>query len=574
MVYHTADTITADLAIRRIISGQLARNTNNQKAPSTLSNETFWITIALENKSDQTETYFLNFTFNRTDVLSFYSWDQESDSAEFLYQTGDVFSFENRPLEYRSFIFPITMEGNQTSVFLLNADKRGTVDRFPIRVFPANRFDRIKNAENLRFGLFFGIFIVIIIGSLVFGIVLNRRVFFFYAAYAALIGLYLFASLGLMFQWLTPNWPEFNNYNLVVIGSWAIVFFSYYSRYIFKRFGVVRWLDLLQLYVTYLLILVVNIPFIFSIWKTPITNWILNNYMIVLTGNYLGVLLIFLLAFTRAFYFLKQAKWQAGLFIIGILFSFAGIIYSILVDNGVFHDFIFEDNSNAVLAGFLIEMGFLSATMLIYLRQNPIQKFWSGDEMRIREMHHRVKNNLQVISSLMNLQAMQLGDESIQRIVQDGQKRIQAMSLVHQKLYQQENSQALDIKEYLETLIDDIQKIYNASNHVRFNMAIQQIALDVESITSIGLIVNELIINSFKYAFEGVRSPEILVLFKDEGDHFILEIGDNGVGIKSLQEANTSAFGLKLVELLIKQLKAELQIDKSFGLRYRLTFNR
>lgn len=575
-VYYTLDTLSGAEAMSQIAAGKMARNMNTRKAPGNLGNNTFWILFRTKNTENKAGAYFINFTFNRTDLLTLYEIKESDSSVVELYQTGDLFDFNKRPVHYRSFMFPVDFAPGEEKIFLLNADKRGTVDRFPIRVLPAEGYDELKTGESIRYGLFFGFFICISIVSIIVGIAMKRSVFIFYGLYALLIGMYLFTSVGMMFQYITPGWPEFNYYNIVVFGSWAIVFFSFYSRHFFQYYGALRLLDPIQNGVAYGLIAIVNIPFLLSVFVSgALRSWILDHYMIVLLGNYSCVLLIFIFSFIRAFYFIKKSSWLGALFLFGIFWSFAGITYSVLVDNGVFPDFIFVDNSNAVLAGFMIEIIFLTTAMVIYIRKNPIREVNLMDELKVREMHHRVKNNLQVISSLMNLQAMQLGDQNVQKIISDGQKRINAMSLVHQKLYQQNDVESLDVKDYLETLIQEISELYNQENKVQVKLDIQRQALDIECITSIGMIVNELVVNSFKYAFDGVAQPEIVVAFEKQGQSYKLAVQDNGVGVPGgMTLEDTTSFGLKLVKLLVRQLKASVTMQTANGMNYQMTFTR
>lgn len=196
-------------------------------------------------------------------------------------------------------------------------------------------------------------------------------------------------------------------------------------------------------------------------------------------------------------------------------------------------------------------------------------------ETLMRELHHRVKNNLQVISSLLGLQSMRLEDEAALKAVEEGKERIRAMSLIHQKLYQQDEVTALNINEYIHNLVDELAQSYVYSEKARININVPCILLDVDTSLPVGLIINELVSNAFKYAFEDIEKPILdLSLIQHSPTKFTLSIGDNGKGLPaefSMEQAKS--FGFKLVKLLTRQLKGELILQNENGLSYQLSFS-
>lgn len=195
-------------------------------------------------------------------------------------------------------------------------------------------------------------------------------------------------------------------------------------------------------------------------------------------------------------------------------------------------------------------------------------------ETLMRELHHRVKNNLQVISSLLGLQSSKLSDVNAQKAVEEGKERIRAMSLIHQKLYQQSDISSVNIKEYLETLVFEICDSYGFKDKVAIEIDVPEIPMDVDISMPLGLIVNELVSNAFKYAFNNVPQPLLsLEMRKLATSDYQVVIKDNGKGLPpDFDIERASSFGLKLVKLLVKQLKGKLAIDQSGGLSYSIAF--
>lgn len=176
-------------------------------------------------------------------------------------------------------------------------------------------------------------------------------------------------------------------------------------------------------------------------------------------------------------------------------------------------------------------------------------------ELLVSEIHHRVKNNLQIINSLLMLQAKSIKDEESIKAFEESQFRIQTMAMVHQKLYQDSDSLSVDIRTYVSDLSNIILKSYSISDQIEVENDIDDIRLDIDTVISLGLIINELMTNSIKYAFDSIKSPKIVFEFKLFEKDLVFVYKDNGIGFKS-QEVINQSFGLKLVKLLSKKMKS------------------
>lgn len=192
----------------------------------------------------------------------------------------------------------------------------------------------------------------------------------------------------------------------------------------------------------------------------------------------------------------------------------------------------------------------------------------------LREIHHRVKNNLQIISSLLRMQSRRTSDENTLEALRTGQARIRSMALLHQRLYQGEQLKDIPMQAYMTELSESLLDAYRIDeDRVHFHTEIDEFELDVDTAIPLGLIANELITNSLKYAFPEDRNGDILLALKKTDDGFALEVSDNGIGMKLTNgkpAANRSSFGLELVESLAQKLNGQLVFSNGQGAKTTL----
>jgi two-component sensor histidine kinase len=194
-------------------------------------------------------------------------------------------------------------------------------------------------------------------------------------------------------------------------------------------------------------------------------------------------------------------------------------------------------------------------------------------EILLKEIHHRVKNNLQIISSLLNLQRNTIHDHEAQKIIIESQNRISAMSLVHEELYSSENLSEVNFKTYIEKLSLKLKEIYSGRTHITYKTEIPDIYLNINTTINCGLIVNELLSNAFKYAFQNQQQGIISINLAIQDTKAALTISDNGIGLpEQLQRAIQSNLGLQLVNGLVEQLDGTLEIQNKRGTRFIITF--
>lgn len=197
-------------------------------------------------------------------------------------------------------------------------------------------------------------------------------------------------------------------------------------------------------------------------------------------------------------------------------------------------------------------------------------------EMLLREVHHRVKNNLQVISSLLSLQSEHIKDKKALEMFRESQNRVVSMAKIHEKLYKSGDLTRIDFAEYIRSLACDLLRSYGSDpKRIKLKINVHDVLMSIDTAISCGLIINELVSNSLKHAFPEGREGEIHVyLLSDDGSDFALIVSDNGIGLpEDIDLRSTESLGLLLVSTLTNQLKGTIEVDRSSGTEFRIKFS-
>ena len=192
----------------------------------------------------------------------------------------------------------------------------------------------------------------------------------------------------------------------------------------------------------------------------------------------------------------------------------------------------------------------------------------------IKEIHHRVKNNLHVVNSLLRRQVKNIDDDEVVEMFKIAQSRVVSMAILHEKMYKTSAHEAINVKEHLERLAQDLVKAYEVDTDIKLKLDIEQVELDMETLVPLGLIINELITNSLKYAFKNRDKGIIyLSLQKNLSEGIELLIGDDGVGIKPLDIGHQESMGTQIINTFVKQLNGTINLIEGSGTLYKVAFN-
>lgn len=231
-----------------------------------------------------------------------------------------------------------------------------------------------------------------------------------------------------------------------------------------------------------------------------------------------------------------------------------------------------KTNYNNTLILTLVLLSVVVVLLLLLFRDRSL--FAKKLDFLLRELHHRVKNNFQVLLSLFNLQLAHTNEESTRELIEGNSHRVTAMMLIHSGLYQDKDITRVRIAPYIRNLIDNLMVIYNqAPDRIQVNYVMDDdLDMEVDKSIPLGLLVNELATNAIKYAFTSDNpNPSLFIEFKKENGRYTLIFQDNGPGMDSTQDS--ASFGLKLANSQVKQLNGILKFEQEIGLKYIITFS-
>jgi PAS domain S-box-containing protein len=197
-------------------------------------------------------------------------------------------------------------------------------------------------------------------------------------------------------------------------------------------------------------------------------------------------------------------------------------------------------------------------------------------EVLLKEIHHRVKNNMQIISSLLSLQSRNIKGGKELEIFKESQNRVKSMAMIHENLYRTPNLARINFKDYIQNLISGLFMSYGINQDtVKTEMDLNNILLDIDTAIPCGLILNELMSNSLKHAFPEGKKGKINISLLEEGNKLKMIVGDDGSGFPDeIDFRNTDSLGLKLINTLVNQLKGEIELEKSKGTKFIIKFEK
>lgn len=200
------------------------------------------------------------------------------------------------------------------------------------------------------------------------------------------------------------------------------------------------------------------------------------------------------------------------------------------------------------------------------IQKQLIEEKNNENTLLLSEIHHRVKNNLQVISSLLGLQERSINDPKVKAAIIEGKERVKSMGLIHKMLYQNDNYSGVDMNDYVTKLVHGLLDSFGIDEkNIELNISISNLKLDVDTAIPVGLIINELVINALKHAYDKTTQNQLMVSLNEENNQLILQISDNGKG-KISDIENTDSFGMKLVKSITRQVNGVIEWSDESGL--------
>ncbi len=226
-----------------------------------------------------------------------------------------------------------------------------------------------------------------------------------------------------------------------------------------------------------------------------------------------------------------------------------------------------------IVGTILFSILMLSGYLYLKLRKakDKIEEKNREREILLKEIHHRVKNNLQIISSILSMQSRKLMDSSAKSAVDEGRSRIKSMSLIHEKLYRTNQLSSINMQEYIEELSDFLFKTYKPTCNIKQDISTDASTLDIDMAIPVGLILNELISNALKYAYDGQTEGHLNISFTKEKDAYVLNVADSGKGLPA-DFGSIQSMGMRLVNALTEQLDGMIDVKSEEGANFTIRF--
>ena len=243
-----------------------------------------------------------------------------------------------------------------------------------------------------------------------------------------------------------------------------------------------------------------------------------------------------------------------------------------------------KDNTEFPAEASISKVGIEGVTMFTVILRDVTQRVAAEEKIKaslrekealLKEIHHRVKNNLQVVTSLLGLQSRAATDEHTRKMFQESQNRIHSMALLHESLYQSNNLSMIDFPDYIRQLASHLFHSYGVrADRIHLHTNLDVLYLNLDSAVPCGLIINELVSNSLKYAFPDGREGEVRIELHEHSDgQARLIVADNGIGLRSdINWVTARSLGLRLVRSLAEQLGAKIEVKSNTGTEVQLTF--
>lgn len=531
-----------------------------------------WVKFTLQNTSDKPIEKILLYEHEITTDIVFY--DGERKEIKGFYHISGRNSFLTPSFE-------ISLASKEIKTYYIKAYSIKNFFAVKLNLWDKETLYIKQNNRQFILALFLGALGLLVIYNLFIFLSTKDRSYLLYVLYISLVMVILFFYRGLYYKYNISILEDFaKNYSITFPISIMVLALFIRSFLNTKQYPKID--KILYLYIISLALLIV-------------VNFISDFTILGFTKNYTFLLILFL--FSIITYSVYKKNRQAYLIFAGWLTMFVSVsllyisiqgIFSVtdyfpyVIESGIFIEAVlfsfaladrikvFQRDKEKANAELLIQKKYEEQRLKKEVREKTKELTLALDEkeLLLRELHHRVKNNMQMVISILRLQSRNIKDKQLKNIFEEAQNRINAMSQLHEIFYSQEEFSHINSLEYFSFLIQEIQNSYKKEVQINYDL---QCMLQMEDALYCGLILNELITNAYKYAFnEEIKDPIIDISLENKDGKYILKVEDNGVGYK---DEKTGTLGLSLIKgLATQQLKGSIDIDGNNGVKAEIVW--
>ena len=546
------------------------------------SGSSVWIRWDIENTSRQK----LDFIFSTTSDNREFHYYHLDRAFNILHESKGGRSIPPESHYFRSIhvVFPVSLSSQSVSSILIKMDSDDFYfEKFELLSPPT--YQRIQTIRTFIEGIIHGLLIMVAIISLILFLITRSKTNLWYLLYVVTNSLGLHVAMGYFNYLFFPQMAFGHHAQYIVVLISSIFFFKFIITY-YSDQGLPPSLNRIFNIYTILIIFFFGMMFLDYVYTLGdvLPPFLARIPMILLSLISIGMYGIIFC------YAIKKPNVSN----IGFALAFSLLLYSssttVMFRNGIISEHFYTPHSYAlsVVFEFIILTFLLSIKVIRSYAENAlmqvkiasqqkelehaaiIKKSHDEKDTLLREIHHRVKNNLQVISALLTLQSRHLKDTQAKIALKEGQDRVQSMALIHKDLYQHDNLKGVNTKEYLGQLANNLVDSYKLDD-LQLSLDIDEITLDVDTMIPLGLMVNELISNALKHAFSKNEKGHLSLSLKKKQGVLLLKIRDNGRGAVTKDLLESKSFGYSLVKSFARKLDADLIIKNDNGLSVELS---
>ena len=543
-----------------------------------------WLKISLKNDGNTDTKRVLEFQDNRLDRIEIYK------GTEPISTIGDLFPFNDREIKAPSATFFLQVKAKSSETYYVRITNKSSINLL-YKIYTPDDYEEHISFTFMFYAFYFGAMVIMILYNFMLYVFIKERVFLEYIVYhTLLIGVMLYFN-GFM---ITSYFPDSANMNLgnvpIALSSLTTLMATQFARsYLSTRVNVPK-MDKGLLFLMGLNL----VSSVLNLFESVYVFNVISSYGIMVVQSlflfYVALYLVLKKNQSAKFYFLGWGIMLLAVIMVSLmsfglvprmpitshLFQIASLFELLLLSMGLAFRYNLQ---HKIIAEQKQELYSINQTLenTISLRTEELRKevaqtkvLLKDRDILFKELYHRVKNNLQMMVSILSMQKRRVKGEHTKEILDDVTGRIKSLALIHEKLQTSNELDSINMQEYLVPLLDGIKKSYEI-NALELDVKVEDVSMNIDKVTSIGLVVNELANNSFKHAFKDVKFPKIeLSLYEKNGEYHLL-YSDNGLGNESVRESKS--LGSTLIKTLINsQLKGSFSITTEPSISYSIIF--
>lgn len=539
-----------------------------------------WFRFSIHNLSN--EDLLLKVVRVRHGIIELY--ESENNTLRKHFSGGLESETKNQFVLSNHDVFPLHITQNQQKTYFLKV-VRFENKSFWAEIFTERAYISQSHKNDLLEGLILGGLLIVTMYQILIYLITREKDYMRLSIYLVSLTILAFMISGHLYEYLPIHQRHLQLHFIALpITTYLSYYFAYHFLYIEKQQSSVVWYGsiILLIFTTFCLVaalfnqldwaLLINIAslcssilFIYAGINRRLQGFKpANSFLIAYIPTVFTIIMF--VSFTAGL--ISYSWFLENLLIIG--FCVHGILFSVAVARKI-KTYKDEAETSILAQKANLEALIKKRTYDLALEKDKIQQQSEQLKMVMKELHHRVKNNLTIVSSLLELQGNRLNDEVSAKAFQEGQQRIEAMSLIHQRLYKSDQLTTINMSEYISELISNLMHAYGYTREMlELKINIEYDELDIDSAIPLGLILNELLTNVFKYAYIDTKAPKLSVtLIRQNG--ILLEVRDNGKGI-DLEKWHKpgGSFGKRLINGLTEQIGGEIELNVENGTSFKI----